>query len=120
MATIGDRFSRQAAFPAGLTEARRKLNATLTEKQFQEAVVALAETRGFNVFHDHDSRRNAAGLPDLLLVRPPRLLFAELKASRGVVRPEQRRWLELLGACPGVEVHVWRPDDWSTIERVLA
>lgn len=107
------------AAPPAITEARRALNASTSERAFQASVVDLAELRHWRVWHDQDSRRNAAGMPDLILLRPPRLLFVELKTDRGRLRPEQREWLDELGRCPGVEVHVWRPGDWPTIEEVL-
>jgi hypothetical protein len=55
----------------------------MSEAEFQAQVVSLAELRGWRIFHDHDSRRNTAGLPDLILVRRGRLIFAELKSERG-------------------------------------
>lgn len=88
------------------------------EAGFQRAVVEYAQLCGWRVWHDADSRRNAPGLPDLILVRPPRLLFAELKREGGRVRPEQREWLAALAAC-GVETALWHPSDWPAIEQTL-
>jgi hypothetical protein len=51
-------------------------------------------------------------------VRGERLLFCELKAETGAVRPEQRDWLESLEAA-GQEVHLWRPRDWDAITETL-
>ena len=90
-----------------------------SEKGFQRAVVELAALCGWRAFHDYDSRRNTAGFPDLVLVRPPRLIFAELKSERGRVRREQRDWLEELAQC-GVEVALWRPSDWDCIVKILS
>ncbi|HET7030343.1 MAG TPA: VRR-NUC domain-containing protein [Candidatus Limnocylindrales bacterium] len=84
------------------------------------------------------------GWPDLVLVRARdrRLIFAELKADDGQVRPEQERVLEVLrsvtfdtgcgevpvahdddqraGCCPPlVEVAVWRPRDLEAIAELL-
>jgi hypothetical protein len=109
----------RAMADAALTEARRQLNRTMSEKQFQQLVVDYAETRGWHWHHETDSRLSRAGLPDLLLCRPPRVVFAELKAQDGRLSPPQQRWISLLSRCPGVAVHVWRPDDWPTIEEVL-
>jgi hypothetical protein len=61
-----------------------------------------------------------SGLPDLILCRPPRLVFAELKSARGRVSPQQQAWLNALSQCAGVEVYLWRPDDWQTIVHTLA
>ena len=92
---------------------------TEREADFQADVLELAGLTGWLSYHAYDSRRNAAGWPDLALVKPPRLLLVELKTTRGRLRPEQRVWLTALSACPGVEVAVWRPRDWPMIERAL-
>ena len=89
------------------------------ERDFQADVLELARLTGWLAYHPHDSRRSAAGWPDLALVRNGRIIFAELKTTRGRLRPEQRIWLDALAHCPGVEVAVWRPRDWPMIERAL-
>lgn len=105
----------------------------LTEKEFQKQVLAYAALRGWKTAHfgntvkivrrGADYRtiadRGAAGFPDLVILRPPRLLFAELKAEKGRLTKEQADWLAGLGES-GQEVHCWRPSDWETIEQVLA
>jgi hypothetical protein len=60
-----------------------------------------------------------AGLPDLILCKPPRLLFAELKRERGRVSEAQADWLDALSRCSGVEVYLWKPSDWEFIVRIL-
>jgi hypothetical protein len=59
------------------------------------------------------------GFPDLVLARPPRVIFAELKTAKGKLGPEQENWLAALTACPGVEVYVWRPDQLDDIAQIL-
>lgn len=81
----------------------------LTEAQWQELVVDFARLHGWRHYHTHDSRRSAAGFPDLVLVRGPELLFVELKSEKGRITPQQRQWLEALDAV--TETHVWRPSD---------
>lgn len=93
---------------------------TASEKPFQEQVLELARLSGWRCYHTHDSRRSAAGFPDLVMVRPPVVLFAELKAEDGRLRPGQRGWLGVLERCPGVVVRLWRPSDWPEIEETLA
>ncbi len=92
----------------------------MTEKDWQEQVVKLATLLRWHHFHPHDSRRSVAGWPDLVLVRPPELVIAELKTDRGRLRPEQRDWLAWLAAC-GIETYVWRPRDWdAVVDRLTA
>lgn len=65
------------------------------------------------------SVRSPAGYPDLTLVRPPRVVFAELKSEKGRVSAAQEETLALLGDCPGVETYLWRPSDWDALMEVL-
>ena len=90
----------------------------MLEKAWQEQVVELATYYRWRHFHPFDMRRSDAGWPDLVLVRPPELVIAELKTDRGRVRPEQQVWLDLLAAC-GIEVHVWRPRDFELVHTRL-
>ena len=90
-----------------------------TEKQFQQAVREYARITGWRDFCHWLSIRSPAGYPDLTLLRPPRVVFAELKTERGRVSDAQQETLALLGQCPGVETYLWRPADWPTIEEVL-
>jgi hypothetical protein len=101
------------------TAGAKEIVASVTEKQFQAQVLDLARLLGWRVYHPWLSVRSAAGFPDLVLCRPPRLILAELKTARGRLSPAQEEWLAALRACPGVEVHVWRPMDWDAIIRVL-
>jgi len=93
----------------------------VTEAQLQQMVIDLAKWCGYFYFHDNDSRRNRRGFPDLTLVhqRNGRLIFAELKADKGRLRPEQKAWLEALGVHH--EAYLWTPRHWQdeTIRRVL-
>jgi hypothetical protein len=81
----------------------------LSEREFQRQVTELAELRGWETFHVRpgrtaDSWRTptsgtmAAGWPDLVLARHPRLIFAELKREDGRLTEAQGRVLEVLGA----------------------
>jgi len=91
----------------------------LPEKHFQAQVVELARLSGWLCYHTHDSRRSVAGFPDLVLVRVPVVLFAELKSESGRVRAGQGQWLEALGDSESVEARLWRPSDWPEIEEAL-
>jgi hypothetical protein len=88
------------------------------ERSFQRQVIAYAEIRGWRWYHVPDSRRSTAGFPDLVLVRRPRVVWAELKSQRGKATEDQRDWLDDLRAS-GQHVYLWRPSDWPEIEKVL-
>ncbi len=75
--------------------------AAVSEREFQTQVLTLARLSGWKTYHTHEARRSASGFPDLVLVRPPRLLFVELKSQEGRVRPEHNVWLDALAACGG-------------------
>ena len=98
-------------------EPRRQVDRLVSEQNFQVAIVEAAKLSGWAVWHDTDSRRNLAGLPDLELVRD-RLVKAELKRQTGNPTPGQERYLLAL-ARAGVETYLWRPSDWHEIVGVL-
>lgn len=55
------------------------------------------------------------------MVRPPRLIFAELKAEKGNVTPAQEEWLLALGRVGDQpEVYIWRPSNWDDLTKVLS
>ena len=89
-----------------------------TEKAFQSAVRDYARLRGWRCYCVWDSRNSPKGWPDLVLLRPPRLVVAELKSTRGRLTKEQRETLNMLVAC-GVESYAWWPESWSIIEKTL-
>jgi hypothetical protein len=104
-----------------------------SERDFMAAVIELATVLHWKHWHDYATNaprscwhcgrksivpRNAAGFPDLLLVRRPRVLFVELKRDGEQPTADQQLWLDELTAC-GQEVYVWTPSDWTAIERAL-
>lgn len=104
-----------------------------TEKQWQAQVLAYARLHGWRYWRDAATnvprrcsacgavrtvKRNAAGHPDLLLIRRPQLIWVELKAEDGRVDADQQAWIDELRAC-GQTVYVWKPADWPEVERVL-
>lgn len=91
----------------------------ITEREFQRQVTDLAAIFGWSCYHPQLSKWSERGWPDLALVRPPRLVFAELKRENGRTTVHQDRWLGLLRAVPGVEVFLWRPSDFEQIAEVL-
>lgn len=91
----------------------------LTEKQWQAQVTDYAHLMRWHTYHAFLSIHSPRGWPDLALVRPPRLILAEMKSEKGKATPAQQEWLQLLEGCPGVETYVWRPSDWPDVETVL-
>lgn len=91
----------------------------MTESDLQDMVIELARRLKWKAYHTYDARRSEAGYPDLTLVRPPRVVFAELKSTGGRLRQEQREWADILSRIPGVEYELWRPADWDRICEVL-
>jgi hypothetical protein len=90
-----------------------------SEKQFQAAVVQLAQWNDWRVFHPWTSVHSAAGWPDLTLLRNGRLVVAELKRDGRQPTILQKAWLDELAHVPGVEAYLWRPSDWDSIEETL-
>jgi hypothetical protein len=91
-----------------------------SEKHFMARVRRGAEVLGWVVFHHLDSMGTRGGFPDLFMVRPPRVVLAELKSEHGRLSAAQRAVLELLRRCPGVEAYTWRPSDEPAIWRILS
>lgn len=87
----------------------------ITEKKFMAQVIEVASWYSWISYHTHDSRRSEPGFPDLVLVRPPSVLFVELKTDTGRTTPTQKTWIKALEQCPGVEVYLWRPRDFEAI-----
>jgi hypothetical protein len=81
----------------------------MSEKDFQRQVIDLAHILGWAVYHPWLSKFSERGWPDLAIVKPPRLVLAELKTEKGKLTEHQVRWVDLLTNCAGVEVYVWRP-----------
>jgi hypothetical protein len=107
----------------------------VNERDFQQQVLDLARLYQWAAYHTFDSRRSAVGFPDLVLVRAPEIIFAELKAEKGRLSPEQREWIAALGLVEEAiaqrtpehlirdrlfEVNVWRPSDFDAINRRLS
>jgi hypothetical protein len=95
-------------------------DALLSEKDWSEQIRQYARLRGWRYYHTYRSTRSPEGYPDITLVRPPRVVFAELKRERGRVTHAQNDWLAALRHCPGVETYLWRPSDWPAVRIALA
>lgn len=105
--------------PADAVEVSDMRELVRSERAFQRDVVNEARARGWLVFCTWNSMHSPEGEPDLRLVRPPRIVFAELKVGKNRPTSAQRKALEALRDCPGVESYLWYPRDWSAIRMVL-
>ncbi len=111
----------------------------LREAELQDAIVEAAMMLGWRVMHTRPARTGKGwrtplqghrGFPDLVLVRPPRLVFAELKSLSGKLTPEQTAWIDALDKVAehdprdpldiidpqraNPEVYVWTPRHWRS------
>lgn len=108
-----------------------------SEGEFQDQVIQLALLLRWRVGHFRSVRcvrqdgaifwqcpvqpsgpMGGKGFPDLVLIKPPRIIVAELKVGRNVCTSEQAAWVEAFIRC-GIQTFVWRPEDWKEIEREL-
>lgn len=88
------------------------------EKRFTDSVRLAARQLGWMEYHTYRSTRSTPGFPDLVLIKPPRLIWAELKMPRGRITEPQRHWFRSL-VLSGQECYIWRPSDWDEILRIL-
>jgi hypothetical protein len=90
----------------------------ITEKNFQQTLIEVAQAYGWVVYHTWNSRHSAKGFPDLVLLRAGRQIVAELKRVNTKPTVDQLQWLEAFKEA-GSETYVWRPSDWDEIHTVL-
>lgn len=95
-------------------------DATWDEPRYQRWVIATARMNGWHVrVTDQRGRpgwRGTAsdkGWPDLILVRE-RVVWLELKAAGGQLRPEQKLVISMLKEA-GAEVHISDPGHWDLL-----
>ena len=100
----------------------------ISEKEFQNKVIALAIMYGWRVTHFRASQvggkwmtaiQGHSGFPDLVLAHEHKgIIYAELKSERGRLDPAQITWLRTLDAA-GAEAYCWRPSDMQFITNRL-
>ena len=98
---------------------RKHLARTMNERELQSAVKTLAKLNGWLTYHNPDSRHSDPGFPDLVLVKPPNVLFVELKSYSGRIRPEQVVWAEGLERSEKVHYRMWKPEHFDEAVEVL-
>ena len=120
-----------------LTDARKVIANEMPEAELQSLVEPFFRLDDFLVFHVRSPRGSEPGVPDLLMVKPPRVIFMELKRQKGRLDnrvrftrgsrrvpprrlPTQEEWFNALLECPGIEAYLVRPRDWldGTVESI--
>ena len=102
----------------------------ISEKAFTAQVISLAQHLGWRVAHFRPAQTqtgrwitavqgDGVGFPDLVMVKPPRLIFAELKTEIGRMSDKQAEWIADLCGCGIYCCRVWHPSDYDEIERIL-
>jgi hypothetical protein len=125
-----------------MTATKNRSN-TMTEREFQDAVVDVAHTFGWSVFHARPAGTNKGwrtpiaydgkGYPDLTLIhRCGHIVFAEIKREAGAsTSAEQIEWGTLMTDCadainrelrgtPRASYRLWRPRDGDEIVTLLS
>lgn len=101
----------------------------LSEADWSRRVVDTALLFGWRYAHARPARTSKGwrtaysghgGFPDLVLLRPPRLLVVELKRDGARPTDEQSEWLRQFAAVPCVESYTWTPSDWKAVYLCLA
>jgi len=94
-------------------------NSQQSHEGFRVQICQLAKLLGWRVYWTWKSFHSPKGFPDLVLVKHPRLIFAELKVKKDKLRSDQKLWLEELEKCPGNETYLWRPENFENIKDTL-
>jgi hypothetical protein len=96
----------------------------VTETEFAQGVMELAQYRGWRVVHFRPARTEKGwrtamtgdrGFVDLVLARKGVVLHVELKTTTGRYGVGQPEWAEALGDT----YRLWRPGDMETIKQEL-
>jgi len=97
---------------------------SMTEEQFTQVVIELAQFRGWKVVHFRPARirdrwmtavQGDIGSPDIILARGGVVLLVELKTERGRLTPQQKHWAQEIGE----QYRLWRPSDMERIKEIL-
>jgi hypothetical protein len=107
------------------------MDGSLTEAQWQKSVEQALTVFGWwwmhippNVVvcpncHTKLYRGIARGFPDILAIKPPHILWIELKRERGQLEPEQTTVGQMLQACGQTWLHA-RPRDRERLMGLIA
>jgi hypothetical protein len=91
----------------------------VSERHLQAALEEELRAAGWRFYHAWNSQHSAPGFPDVIALREPRIIAAEIKGPKTRVTAAQREWLAAFEAA-GVPSFLWRlPGDWAEVGRVL-
>lgn len=100
----------------------------VSEALFTQQVLQLASALNWRSAHFRPAmtsqgwrtpvQGDGKGFFDLVLIRTPRVIFAELKSERGKLSPEQVEWMESVAGCP-TENYTWKPNQLDDVARIL-
>lgn len=82
----------------------------MTERELSAYVQQTMVSMSLWGYHPHDSRRDARGWPDWVIIGQHGIIFRELKSAEGRLSPEQREVGWRLRQA-GADWAVWRPAD---------
>jgi hypothetical protein len=102
-----------------MSDARAVVDKAQSEADFQAQIVELAESLGWYVCHNADSRRTRAGVPDLELLRGPVMMRWEIKKEDGVVTDAQQAYVDRLNQVDLVYAAVIRPSHLPAAKDAL-
>jgi hypothetical protein len=110
---------------------RRLIDGDLKERDWQKQVEEMLRWYGWWFMHVPPNvvvcphcrtriyRGIKRGFPDILAIKPPHILWIELKTERGWLDPDQQRVHEMLRAC-GQTVRRARPRDREALLNLIA
>lgn len=100
------------------------------EEELQAGIIEMARFFGWRVAHFRTAMNargdyqtpvggDGKGFPDLCLVRD-RIVFAEIKAGKNTLGPEQKAWRDWIIAAGGTW-YLWREKEWldGDVEAIL-
>ncbi len=112
-----------------MSRKERDITLPLSERDFASQVETLLDLFGWTWCHFRPAQTKhgwrtplsgSQGLPDYIAARPPWLILFELKSDKGILTDKQKEWHEILKACHGCEVYLWRPGDIEVIADRLS
>jgi hypothetical protein len=115
----------------GVEASRRAVERSISETQLEREIVKYLRGIGWYVAHFRTAMNergdyrtpvayDGTGFPDLVAVRAPRFVTAELKSATGHLSPAQEEWRNRI-IVGQAEWYLWTPRDWfnGTVARTM-